>query len=328
MVAGQNGILKRAQEAKAITAEKAAGEKVDLAVSGAIARSNYGELTIENLEKEVEKHNGRIKGDKKEFPVTVIMDGYEIGVNGSGNVTKPGNKISKDESYVGYYADMDVDGTVDGVIYADLAIGGSGNWEGNSDGKYEIPQVTDGLKEYYISQTNYSGKFGDKAVISPTSKTEKGTERFYIMALTDIDGSRNGTRYDWYNAAYGKMEDYEETTSENFGTGKTNTATIIEKWNNKRYGEQNADSTFLDMWGVIQKEVEKGWFVPSIDEWVVFGDELKVDTTNYSSKDLSDSYWSSSQFNDGEAWNVDYYNDFFTSSIVDNSNYVRLSATF
>ena len=38
--------------------------------------------------------------------------------------------ISKTESYVGYYADIEGDGTVDGIIYADLAKGntGIGNW--------------------------------------------------------------------------------------------------------------------------------------------------------------------------------------------------------
>ncbi len=32
------------------------------------------------------------------------------------------------ESYVGNYADINDDGTVDGVIFADLAVGGSGEW--------------------------------------------------------------------------------------------------------------------------------------------------------------------------------------------------------
>ena len=36
--------------------------------------------------------------------------------------------ISQTDSYVGYYADIEGDGTVDGIIYADLAIGGSGQW--------------------------------------------------------------------------------------------------------------------------------------------------------------------------------------------------------
>ena len=111
---------------------------------------------------EVEKYNGEITGD--EFPVTVIMDGYELGVNGQGNIVRKGEQISKIESYVGYYADMDADGTVDGIIYADLAIGGSGIRGSNENGTYEIPkkEIKD-LKEYYISQTNYSGTFGEKS---------------------------------------------------------------------------------------------------------------------------------------------------------------------
>ena len=86
MVVGQNGILSRAQEAKTTTSEKAAKEKVELSVSGAIARSNYGELTIKNLEEEVGKYSGEITGN--EFPVTVIMDGKEYVVSSNGKVSK------------------------------------------------------------------------------------------------------------------------------------------------------------------------------------------------------------------------------------------------
>ena len=41
--------------------------------------------------------------------------------------------IEKTKSYVGYYADIDGDGTVDGIIYADLAVGGSGQWSNATD---------------------------------------------------------------------------------------------------------------------------------------------------------------------------------------------------
>ena len=75
-----------------------------------------------------------------------------------------------------------------------------------------------------------------KAVISPISKTGEGTERFHVMALTDIDGKRNGTSYYWYYSA-SKNENTEIVTSEGFETGKDNTRTMIEKWNNKAYGE-------------------------------------------------------------------------------------------
>ena len=39
-----------------------------------------------------------------------------------------------------YYADINEDGTVDGVIFADLAVGGSGEWGANGWGTYKIPK--------------------------------------------------------------------------------------------------------------------------------------------------------------------------------------------
>ena len=86
MVVGQNGILSRAKEAKATTEYKSAEEKVGLAVSSAIAKSNYGELTTENLKEEVEKYNGTIS--RTEFPVTVTMEGYQFKVDSKGIITQ------------------------------------------------------------------------------------------------------------------------------------------------------------------------------------------------------------------------------------------------
>ena len=127
MVAGPNGILSRAQEAKTTTAEKAAKEKVDLSVSGAIARSNYGELTIGNLKEEVEKYGGTIKEEKTEFPVTVIMDGKEYVVTSNGKVSKDtlaSLKISN--ANIGEYIDLgnnviNTDATTDDwrILYVD-----------------------------------------------------------------------------------------------------------------------------------------------------------------------------------------------------------------
>ena len=245
-----------------------------------------------------------------------------------------GNKISKSTSYVGYYADIDADGTVDGVIYADLAVGnqGSGQWNNSNGTYYTIPTVTEGLKDYYISKTNYKANegFGTKDVISPTGT---GKDRFYIMALTDIDGKRNGTFYDWYNAAYGKMSDYAATTSGDFGKGKSNTTTMISKWNATAYGAQNNCSYHKDMWGQIQEEVKNGWFVPSRAEWAAFGEELGI--SKYSSSEkyyenfgLSCYYWSSSQGNTNSAWSADFIGGSMDFNYVNNGSYVRLSATF
>ena len=239
-----------------------------------------------------------------------------------------GDIISKNTSYVGYYADIDADGTVDGVIYADLAVGnqGSGKWT-NLNGTYSIPTVTEGLKNYYIRQTNYKANegFGTKDVISPTGT---GKDRFYIMALTDIDGYGNVTFYDWYNAARGKMRDYAATTSGDFGKGKSNTTTMISKWNAKAYGDQDKCPYHKDMWGQIQEKVNKGWFVPSRAEWAAFGGKLGITSSNYGNFDLRWSYWSSSQYDAIYAWYANFNYGYMINANVDNLSYVRLSTTF
>ena len=89
------------------------------------------------------------------------------------------------DSGIGYYADIDDNGSVDGIIFGDRKKGASGSW-GNRDGNYSISTKT-GLKEYYISQTNYKGAFGTKNVLSAKSS---GNARFYVMALSDA--SSNG----------------------------------------------------------------------------------------------------------------------------------------
>ena len=341
MLRGENGIIKQAQKANEATTDKGAEEKVGLSVSAARAKG-MGVLTVSNLKEEVENsYGGTVTGT--EFPVTVTIDGKEFFVKNTGEVTQDGSsptdKISKTTSYVGYYADLDpTDGKIDGIIYADLAKGDNieKKWNNNSDSKYTIPTVTEGLKDYYISQTNYNGNdangkgFGTKDVISPTGT---GTDRFYIMALTDIDGQINGTGYDWYNAAYNQMRDYADTTSGDFGKGKSNTTTMISKWNAKKYGDPDKCSSHSDMWGQIQEEVNNGWFVPSRAEWSAFGGELGIskDRSNekyYVNLNLSNYYWSSSQNSANRAWFANFCDGYTNYSGVTNNNSVRLSATF
>ena len=92
-------------------------------------------------------------------------------------------------SGVGYYADVDGDGTVDGVIFADFKNGGSGKWGSGQEEltSYTIPTST-GLKEYYVSQTNYVGPFGKKDVLA-IKGSGSGNSRFYVMALSDYSDS-------------------------------------------------------------------------------------------------------------------------------------------
>ncbi len=238
------------------------------------------------------------------------------------NIPKGPKPISETESFVGYYADTDGDGTVDGVIYADLAVGnmGDGQWA-DSDGNYTIPTKTN-LKDYYIIQEEYTDDFGTKPVIAPLNDSSK-EDRFYVMALDDFDTS---THY-WYYNAYGKMSDYSTATSGDFGKGKDNTDAMIAKWNfadNGGYGAQNAN----DMWGLIQEKVKDGWFVPSRGEWSAFAEELKITETNYVNCKLSDWYWSSSQCNTDSAYLAHFDYEYIVDGNVDDSRYVRLSTTF
>ena len=258
------------------------------------------------------------------------MAGGNGGNQGGENPDNPDNPgdttlVDKETSYVGYYADIDRDGTVDGIIYADMAKGntGSGQW-GNNNGTYTIP-VKDNLKEYYVSKTGYEGPFGIKDVLSPKGT---GNERFYVMALTDIDGSQNGTRYCWYNAAYStEMTDWETTTSGDFGTGRANTETMIAKWDAKAYGEQNKGA-YKDLWGEIKEEVAKGWYVPSRGEWAAFGEELGITKENYTSYGLSNWCWASSQGNTIIAWRANFNDGYMNFTTVFSRNYVRLGVTF
>ena len=88
----------------------------------------------------------------------------------------------KENSGVGYYADTDGNGTPDGIIFEDFKKGGSGSWGGVD---YTISTVT-GLKEYYVSKTNYKGPFGTKNVLSARGS---GNARFKVMALSDYNNS-------------------------------------------------------------------------------------------------------------------------------------------
>ena len=237
--------------------------------------------------------------------------------------------ISKKQSFVGYYADTNGDGTVDGIIFADLAVGGSGTWNpsgeswANSTGTYSYGTIpADELKDYVISEDKYSGKFGEKPIVKAVGN---GKDRFYVMALENIDSST----YTWYANAYnngnGLMTDYTSTTSPNFGAGKANTATMINKWNNQAYGPQNTRDGYKDLWGKVSAG---SWFVPSKMEWATFAGELDVTKANYSSLGLSGWYWSASQYSSTSAWVANFYHGCVNSGNVYNDYCVRLATTF
>ena len=149
------------------------------------------------------------------------------------------------------------------------------------------------------------------------------------MALDDADTK---THY-WYYSAYGKMNDYASTTSTSFGSGKQNTKNMIAKWNSSGYGSQTTSGSYPDMWGLsaVQSGTwngASGWYVPSREEWAAFGGQLGITQSNYGNKGLSNWYWLSSQNSNRGAWVARFYDGYMETYIVNDTNYVRLGATF
>lgn len=156
-----------------------------------------------------------------------------------------------------------------------------------------------------------------------------GNERFYVMALEDIDAS---THCWYYNAPYNLDSSYNvNATANDFAgigaepTGRVNTKRMLTSWNSSQYGAQNAN----DMWGLIEDEVTRGWFVLSKSEWSVFGAVFEITEDNYSSTyGLSDYYWSSSQYNTLGAYDVSFISSNIYGYNIDYYLYVRLATTF
>ena len=212
------------------------------------------------------------------------------------------------ESQVGKYIDINGDGIPEGVIFADLAVGGEGQW-GNFKEKYKIPTIEDGLKDYIVIGEYNDQINGKQEVLAPILD---GIDRFYIMALEDVDKHCVDEHWchHWY-ANVSDMKDFAITTAMDFGSGQKNTLNMIEKWNKEDYGAQDS----FDIWNIIKKQVEDGWFVPSIDEWKVFRNQLNIKRANFEGRALKVRYWSSSQFDCDEVYIEDMNRDFRKESV-------------
>ena len=221
-------------------------------------------------------------------------------------------------SYIGYYADIDGDGTVDGVIFADLAFSNSGEWHIGNKGKFSYSAETN-LKKYKITKETYTTyHFGTHKVIYPADNTT-GNDRFYVVALKDIDNKE----HHWYNNA--SISDY-SITSENFGSGWQNTKTMIDAWNDSLYGEQDSD----DMWGLVQEQFNNGWFIPSRAEWAAIAIAFKLNVANYDNFGFRIWYWSSSitPYKEQWAYGARTVSGYMSDGPFNENNYVRLITTY
>ena len=196
-----------------------------------------------------------------------------------------------------------------------------------------------GFKTYRVTGTYTDSHFGTGNVLEVVNDT--GEDRFMALALSDL--ATNGPYYVWYNAACQKMTEFSSTggtdqkgspTSRGFLKGKTNTETMINKWNNKAYGKQDTNSSGRkDVWGQIQSKAEEGWFVPSYEEWSAFAwamskGKLKKGIGSYDSLGLNAFNWSSSQASSGYAWYTTFNSGYMHANEVTVETCIRLATTF
>ena len=100
-----------------------------------------------------------------------------------------------------------------------------------NDDEYHNDAIT-GLKSYVIGEKIQSDKFANKKLeIISANRETSGKDRFYVMALEDLDECPY-----WYYEAWYEEEEAEQYES-NFGIdepkGMTNTKNNIEEWNKR-----------------------------------------------------------------------------------------------
>ena len=253
--------------------------------------------------------------------------------------------------FVGYYADIDGNGTIDGIIYADLLFQAGKNdgiWNNDSGSTYSIPSTVtkENVKDYVISKENQVDSRFDstpRGVIKLAGMQTGTKDRFYVMNLDDIKDNENNVIFSWYTKAIitspytQTMTDYETATSKSFGKGRDNTISIKAKCNlsSTDEGYYGAPQS-RDIWQNVPQTPkinandteEYRWFVPSGGEWAAFGDAFNITRYNYEDFGLAWSYWASSQDSTGGAHCARFDYGIIGADRVDSRIYMRVSATF
>lgn len=369
MLSGDNSILQKATDAKEITDKNQIVEQARLDILGELA-DKKGEDPTETKIKEIlgtyfkedtipedlSDLNQVMKTKSGGYTVKLseVLNGVTIKQEVKETTIAKSTEIT--DSYVGYYADIDNDGDVDGIIYADMIVGNtkSGRWNEDHRSDYNVTKIDDvtSVKDYVVSTKTYTGQttagiykandgFGEKEVLVPATNSTGTKDRFYVMTLEDFtNNSKN--RFYWYYNADGKL-DRIESSAIDFGEGKQKTIDMVIDWNNNttKYGEQTTASSgkdYIDLWGAIQDgqynivstaSDSKKWFIPSKSEWSAFGEELGITQDNYANKGLSGWYWSSSQGNIYGAFFANFRYGCIDNGVGgDNDLSVRLSTTF
>ena len=88
--------------------------------------------------------------------------------------------ISPTESQVGKYIDINGDGIPEGIIFADLAVGGKCPYGKGIYGEYEIPTIKEGLKDYIVIDEFEDKINGKQEVLAPILD---GQDRFLYYGI-------------------------------------------------------------------------------------------------------------------------------------------------
>lgn len=274
--------------------------------------------------------------------------GYEIKIS---EIMDAGFKIKKENIYIndeederepvetlclGYYADIDDDGDVDGIIYADLAYGRQGDGQWDSLTRYDVP-IKSNLGQYYIREekATFDG-FGERPIVAPLD-VESKEERFFVMALEDLDESLHY----WFWNAYGKLKEelnVKASVIEELGKGKEYSEYWKGEYEAGRYGGSFLNGSFTNMWGLeeLKTKINEGWFVPSRTEWNTFGgeicenSELNINADNRENFNINLFYWSSTQDDTGDVF-MAYFDDGnggIASATVQDIAFIRLTTSF
>ena len=229
-----------------------------------------------------------------------------------------------DENYVGYYADVDNNDTIDGLIFFDYVQGADTTPGFLGAGVNVTSKNREDLATYALKTVN--------GVDNVVVKTGDGDDRFYVIGLQNVKpASEDSTAYWYYSAYANKISDYAGLTSTAFGSGKSNTETMKALWDEEAYGAKNNRDIFT---------IETGdWFIPSKDEWSVLGSNLKkvagskdaYKSMNFPSGakiGFSYNYWSSSIYGATYAWGTYFGLSSMYGINFNDTSYVRLASTF
>lgn len=177
-LAGENGIIKRADEATEKTKEANAEEQVKLAVLG--SKDTQGKLNNEDLRdnlNQIEKIEGVPNQiTDEDYPLTVIVDGYGVIIKADGTIKKPGKwKLMKENGET-----VITDGTTK------LKIGDYVNYDPTRGGEIQETEQNGG-KTY-----SYESPQGSDTLADGVEHTEKGNGygNLYFSISADTGGWR------------------------------------------------------------------------------------------------------------------------------------------